>query len=509
MFKKGLISVILVLTVLTSFIVCNAESQRIATADINNETRVLSIEGSGWAIPYTKVALQIVNPKMDAVAVADPNETFIHIDQVKTGADGAFTYSYTLPASASSGKYTLRLFGYGDADIMVKSFEFTNLTNRATAVTNMQGATKEGVKGVLDTYIVDLDIDAADKYEKFNDAEQMYVAGELHSNMSDSYDSIMPVINEGIKKVELLNTIQTDTRTNAKKVLDDNLTLLGITDTDALSIYGNATYTEHVIVSLTNAVKNTEDKIITPDMLPQIFIDVCDAVKESVDEANKNNNKNPGKPDKNKDRDSGFAFGGGSMVANDPPIPANSQEKFADMGGYEWAKNAVYKLTEKGIINGKSDQSFCPADRITREEFAKLVYVAFNIDPADGNVEFEDADKDSWYYDYVAALAQKGIVNGVSDTRFGVGTPISRQDMATMLYRTVEKEKYDIPVVKDEATIMDMDNASEYAKDAIIMLNRCNAINGNEQQMFNPQNYTTRAEAAQMLYNMLYVLNIL
>ena len=92
----------------------------------------------------------------------------------------------------------------------------------------------------------------------------------------------------------------------------------------------------------------------------------------------------------------------------------------------------------------------------------------------------------------------------MSETRFGTGEFITRQDMAVMLYRAAAAADVEILVVDAEKTVNDSADISGYAADAVAELVKAGIINGDQNRNFNPKNNATRAQAAVMIYNVLY-----
>ncbi|MBQ8587782.1 MAG: S-layer homology domain-containing protein [Clostridia bacterium] len=172
---------------------------------------------------------------------------------------------------------------------------------------------------------------------------------------------------------------------------------------------------------------------------------------------------------------------------------------FPDMASAAWANEAVAALKAKGIISGDNNGKFNPNDYVTRAEFAKMMVIVTGAEIADTNVAFVDVGKDDWYYPYVKAAAQKGLVKGDSAGNFNPNERITREDMAVILYRAYsigENLGYTVEFA-------DSGNISEYAKEAIAFLSAKKIINGVGNNLFAPKNTATRAEAAQLLYNAL------
>lgn len=179
--------------------------------------------------------------------------------------------------------------------------------------------------------------------------------------------------------------------------------------------------------------------------------------------------------------------------------PAEDAEKlFDDIDGFEWAETAITALYEKGIISGREPKRFCPESEITREEFVKLLVLMFKIKETDERENtFADCIEGEWYYPYIRTAYSTGIVNGISDTEFGVGMNITRQDAAVMIKNCMEK--YEVQSY-GAAEFSDIDEVSDYAKDAVRSMREYGIITGYGDNSFRPANYITRAEAAKLIY---------
>ena len=187
--------------------------------------------------------------------------------------------------------------------------------------------------------------------------------------------------------------------------------------------------------------------------------------------------------------------------------PVQSLEEkysFKDMSSYAWANEAVVLLAAKGIISGVGDNMFAPGREITREEFAKLVSLAFDVKD-EGNSAFTDVESSRWSYSAISALASAGIIGGIGDGMFAPERFITRQDMVTIIARAAEKLGYDIKSVLD-GRFSDEDEISEYAVDYVNRLYTAGIIKGVDENRFNPMGTATRAEAARIVYAMLEAL---
>lgn len=186
-------------------------------------------------------------------------------------------------------------------------------------------------------------------------------------------------------------------------------------------------------------------------------------------------------------------------VEPQPQVPVVT-EAFDDLASVEWAKDAIKAMADKGIIAKPDDKKFRPNDSITREEFVKLLVMAAGVYDENAEVDFTDVPKDAWYYSYVASAYKAGLVEGISETEFGSGLNIKRQDVAVLCSR-VENGKLD--AVRDAKDFADDAQISDYAKEAVDKLYCAGIINGMDDDMFSPLSTATRAQAALMIYNLL------
>ena len=176
---------------------------------------------------------------------------------------------------------------------------------------------------------------------------------------------------------------------------------------------------------------------------------------------------------------------------NDTP-----KELFGDISNYGWAKDAIEGLYYAGIVNGMEENVFNPAGEVTREQFCKMVVQLFGVLNYDEtNTRFNDVKDGAWYAPYIYSAVSAGYIQGQSDDFFGVGQPIMRQDMVTILYRALNKSNSAAAL-----DFTDIDNIAEYAKDAVAQLVGMGVINGYEDGSFKPRGTATRAEAAKVIW---------
>lgn len=170
---------------------------------------------------------------------------------------------------------------------------------------------------------------------------------------------------------------------------------------------------------------------------------------------------------------------------------------FFDVPHEHWAYAYIETLAEKRLINGVEPGLFEPDRSIKREEFVRMIISIFNVTLKPGKTSFTDVESGMWYDDYIATAFRDGLITGKSDTIFGIGENISREDMAVILERLLAS--YGIDFFEIEKTYIDAVDISDYAASAIANLSAAGIFGGDHTGAFRPKGYATRAEAAKAL----------
>lgn len=274
--------------------------------------------------------------------------------------------------------------------------------------------------------------------------------------------------------------------TEVRKVILENADALGI----SLTAYNKKTVYQQDLVM--QAVYAKRDTIQTIKYIKTSFEDAINEVDSS------SSGGQGGGPSGNRTNNNT------TEVAFDPvapsPSPSPQTAPFNDMEGH-WANEVAAALSNRGILSGYTDGSFQPDNAVSRCEFAKMTAELFGLTKASAS-EFSDVSSTDWFAPYVLRCAAENIVQG-SDGCFYPDRSVTREDAALMLYRALKNRS--ISLTKS-AQFRDWDNISSYAREAVSALAGEGILNG-YQGYFSPQDVTTRAEAAAMLYNLLPYLN--
>ena len=170
-------------------------------------------------------------------------------------------------------------------------------------------------------------------------------------------------------------------------------------------------------------------------------------------------------------------------------------KQFLDVPETHWGYADVYFLTQIGVISGVSDDYFAPDSLVTREVAAKVICEAFDLKATGEKKNFSDVDPNAWYAEYIDIAASAGVVNGISNDKFGVGMAVTRQDLCVMIVRAMKNANTEITALDFE----DSDQIAEYAKQAVSYLSILAVVNGYSDNTFRPYGNCKRVELAKIV----------
>ena len=173
---------------------------------------------------------------------------------------------------------------------------------------------------------------------------------------------------------------------------------------------------------------------------------------------------------------------------------------FTDVKTGDWFYEAVQYVYDKGMMTGVSADRFAPASTTTRGMIVTILYRLENEPAVSGGSAFTDVESGAWYADAVAWAAANDIVNGTSATTFAPNSPITREQMATMLYRFAQYKGMDAVTLQKNLTgYPDGGQVSDYAIPAMNWAVGQGLIAGMENGTLVPQGSATRAQVATIL----------
>lgn len=426
--------------------------------------------------------------------IEDYETKTIALGSAVTDKDGVFAYSFKLPVS--SGSYTA--FVCVDGTVYSKPFEYLSPEEIASVIKDIakgeiskdniysSAITKNAGLGINNTDYFKTDRDIA-LFNKRVDACRANLTGPSDTEYIAQF---MAEVAKVTGEIDYINELSAITYYG---LIYDKLA----SGTEYTGITFNSYY------NLNNEQKAYAQKLI----LGKTFAD-ADEVKTKFDKAveeaseyTSSSGSSGGSGGGGGNRNTGASgANSGSDAVQNPQVPeqtVTADNVYTDLSGYTWAKDAILNLSKRGIINGKGNGEFAPADHVTREQFAKMVILAIDKYDTTAVSIFDDVPSDSWYASYVASAQKAGIINGVDDSNFGSGKYITREEMAVMIYRAFTAKG--ITLDGDKDSFNDMNTVSSYAYSAVSRLAGSGIINGVGDNTFAPKKLSTRAEAAVLI----------
>ena len=184
------------------------------------------------------------------------------------------------------------------------------------------------------------------------------------------------------------------------------------------------------------------------------------------------------------------------FAKDEAPAPEPTPElPFTDVAEGAWYYDAVQYVYGEGLMTGTSDTLFSPELTTTRGMIVSILH-RLEGSPVVKVDSFDDVADGAWYAQAVAWAADNGIVSGYSDTAFGPNDPITREQLAAILYNYAEFKGMDVSSRADLSKYVDAANISIWAKDVLSWANAEGLVNGMTETTLNPQGNATRAQVA-------------
>lgn len=449
-----------------------------------------------------------------SIFFVDPNvitEILANINQM-TDASALYEYISDPEVQKNLGINTAELEVIGPAEdacgLVIASgteFEtatqFVDMLHIKTILAGLNAA--EGaadVKNLISLYHTDLGLDGLKRYESYSADEEL--ADGTAERLAEMSFETEEEFSESFEEQTALEMIsQVSGYGEVYDILEENNDIFGL----SFSVYNGLNNKNPVLQELAGEdYKTAED-------LKEAFDTACEERSDAEDD-----NGGGGGGGSHGSSSGGTSSGGspsGIVIRDNQPEDQTTPDEdgqeeeqteekhyFDDIANYAWAEEGINFLYEQGIVAGDGSGNFRPSDSVKREEFIKMLAEMFGFENTSGTGGFIDVADGAWYTDYVYAAVSEGVVSGYPDGSFGIGTDISRQDIAVILTRTLEKYEKELSEKNEKKTFSDEDQISDYAADSVKYMQKAGIINGFEDGTFAPQNSATRAEAARILY---------
>lgn len=161
-----------------------------------------------------------------------------------------------------------------------------------------------------------------------------------------------------------------------------------------------------------------------------------------------------------------------------------------------WAKEEILRAYHAGLFKGTTPTKFAPNESVTRGMFVAVVYRLAGEPAVEKGAEFTDVPSQSYYAPAVAWAFEQGVTNGTSQTTFSPNKRITRQEMATMLYRYAKAAGEDVSDQADLSDFKDAGKISGWALEAMRWAVAQEILVGYKDGSLLPRYQATRAQAA-------------
>ena len=356
------------------------------------------------------------------------------LDVVEVAQDGSFSYHYTMQ-NVSSGTYHLSLNSFGET--LEQEITYLSESDKRRVVEEVNAALS--AQEIVDLIQENAELLGA---AQLSDTALRHGATTLWEQRP--YETYQEIADMLAQAQDVLTACNEAVWSNLTGVLTDYADLI-LHDNDESSYY----------FDLDTKAQNIINREIVKSLPTESFMDFRTNFSAAVEKYRKGELTSSG--------NTGGASGGGGggsgassnrgssasssyqIVDAQPENQTDESKQFVDLEGYEWAMEYIQYLYQQDVVSMPEDGKFRPDDLVTREEFVKLLLLGMGADGELGTSSFSDLRLDAWYAPYVVAAEKLGLVSGNGEGQFGVGQPITRQDMAVLCSRAAKLFQRELP----------------------------------------------------------------
>jgi hypothetical protein len=187
---------------------------------------------------------------------------------------------------------------------------------------------------------------------------------------------------------------------------------------------------------------------------------------------------------------------------------ADNSKTFTDVAD-TWYTDAVNFAAGHELFNGVSGSEFAPLNKMSRAMLVTVLHRLEGTPSASNNTSFSDVESGKWYTDAISWANANDIVNGLGNSLFGTNNNITREQMATILYRYMNEQGLSVSASGDISSFSDGDSVSSYAEEAMSWAIGSGIITGKDSAdgtLLDPKGNASRAEVAAMLKRMIGIM---
>ena len=189
------------------------------------------------------------------------------------------------------------------------------------------------------------------------------------------------------------------------------------------------------------------------------------------------------------------------MLAGALLVAVSAEESlYKDVKSKRWSYEDIMYVSEKGLMNGKSEGIFAPAETMTRAMVVTVFYRLAGSPAVEYAATFTDVKANKWFTDAVIWAAGNGIVNGTGDAKYEPMANVTREQLATIIMRYAQ-----FAYIKTEKTVditgyADYKRIHDYAREAMAWANAEGLITGKTEDTLAPREGATREQFAAILH---------
>ena len=195
--------------------------------------------------------------------------------------------------------------------------------------------------------------------------------------------------------------------------------------------------------------------------------------------------------------DSDVYYEGTFVLSEQEDIPEESP--FVDVNSTDWFANAVNYCAAKGLVSGMGNNRFEPKRPVTRAQVAQILYALEEKPEVTKTGNFKDVPEGKWYSNAVNWAANNGVMSGYTTGNFLPNAGITRQQFMATIYKYVRLKKYDSTRSGDITSFKDVNDVTEYAVPALQWAVGHRVMDGTDDHKLMPKATTSRAEMAVIL----------
>ncbi|MBR6915381.1 MAG: S-layer homology domain-containing protein [Clostridia bacterium] len=187
------------------------------------------------------------------------------------------------------------------------------------------------------------------------------------------------------------------------------------------------------------------------------------------------------------------------MITSSVTVVTAAKTGFSDVADSRWSASAIVYAVTKGYMNGVGNGKFDPTGALTRGMVATVLWRREGSPAPTAPSGFVDVPAGAWYADAVAWAKETGVVNGMTETTFAPNGFITREQLATMLFRFSSSAPVSVPERADLSPFADDEKTSAWAKESLEWAVEAGLINGTDGNHLAPGGNATREQFAAII----------